>query len=115
MDPITPETSTLHQTIAHIAETAASSAGPILKQLNGEKSRAPSIGRSDGEADKRDQRATVRWVLGAPKRLQESIDKGERNAAIKDWEEIKILLDQWEGVSGVDQIREECLKVSEVE
>ena len=110
MDPLTPTTSTLPPAIAHIAETAASLAESIQKQSNREKIREPKIGNAGRQVEKKIQRATVRWVLGTPKRLQESIESGERDEAVKDWEEMRVLLDKWEGISGVDQVREECLK-----
>ena len=82
----------------------------MQRQTNGETLGVPSIVKDGGEAEKRSQRATVRWVLEAPKRLQECIKRGEREEAVKDWEEVKRLLDEWEGTKGVDQVREECLK-----
>ena len=115
MDPLTPTTNTLPPAIAHIAETAASLAASMQRQSNSETLGVPNIVKGDEEAEKRSQRATARWVLGTPKRLQECIKRGERDEAVKDWEEVKALLDKWEGTKGVDQVREECLKALSAE
>ncbi|KAL8764607.1 MAG: hypothetical protein Q9209_007956 [Squamulea sp. 1 TL-2023] len=103
MDPLTPTTSTLAPAIAHIAETAAALAAPLRERdisedevMMGEKER---------------QRQVVRWVLGAPKRLKGLVDGGKREEAMRDWEEVKRLLERWRGVQGVDEVRQECLAV----
>lgn len=114
MDPLTPTTSTLTPAIAHIAETAAAIAESLRHTTTpSDKSGALKGGLKEGVEEKRRQRATVRWVLDSPSRLRENVEKGERDAAVKDWDEIRGLLDKWEGVEGVSQVRQACEKVLE--
>lgn len=104
MGPLTPANSTLSPAVAHIAATTAALAT------------APAAGSKGGSeiedrVRKRKQRETVRWVLDAPKRLGRLLDGEKRVEAEKDWSEIKGLLDKWEGVRGVEEVRAECEKV----
>jgi vacuolar protein sorting-associated protein 51 len=48
------------------------------------------------------QRELVRWVLGSPERLEHVVDREEREM---EWARVKMLLDRWEGVPGVDEVR----------
>lgn len=57
------------------------------------------------------QRETVRWVLAAPKRLKALVEDGRNEEARKDWGEVRPLLEKWQGVPGVDEVKEDCLKV----
>lgn len=107
MDPLTPATSTLSPAISHIAETATSLAElPRHRSLRSEK---PTDGGAD--AAKRRQQETVKWVLGTPRRLQVLLNSGKGEEAAENWVETRRLLDKWEGVKGVDRVRDECLKV----
>jgi hypothetical protein len=54
---------------------------------------------------------TVKWVLDGPRRLATLVRKGEKEAAEKDWAEVKNLLKSWKGVDGVLEIRKECERV----
>lgn len=87
----TPVTSTLTPAIAHIAETAGR-----LKSKGAEGMR---------------ERETVRWVLGASRRLEEMVGKGRREEAETEWREVEGLLGKWEGVRGVPEVRRECERV----
>ena len=100
MDPMTPMTSTLTPAIGHIAETASA----LERGLKGP--------RVDVEARRRkqEQQATVRWVVAAPGRLQVMVDDERREEAQREWEEISGLLEKWEGVRGVEDVRRDCLK-----
>ncbi|KAL9117869.1 MAG: hypothetical protein Q9187_005587 [Circinaria calcarea] len=114
MDPLTPATSTLTPAIAHIAETAAA----IADSLRHTTTTSDTSGRlksetKDSVEEKRRQKATVRWVLDSPRRLRGKVEKGERDAAMKDWDEVRRLLDKWEGTVGVDQVREQCERAME--
>ena len=114
MDPLTPTTSTLTPAIAHIADTAAVIAKSLRHTTtSSDKPGALKSGLKEGAEGKRRQRATVRWVLDSPRRLRENIGKGERDAATKDWEEIRGLLDKWKGIEGVEQVRQQCEKALE--
>ena len=57
------------------------------------------------------QRETVRWVLGTPKRLGSLLDKGEKSEATKAWDEVRVVLEKWKGVKGVDELSEECERI----
>lgn len=106
MDPLTPTTATLTPAIGHIAETASALSESLRKQ-HGSKS-----GAADAEVKrKREQQETVRWVLDAPKRLQELVDAGQRQQADAEWSKVSSLLDKWNGVSGVDEVRQSCQAV----
>ena len=116
MDPLAPTTHTLGPAISHIAETAAS----LSSSMQASKPKSDALGISirvegdDGGNNKEDitkkqkQRETVRWVLGTPQRLREMIDQEQEEEAEKEWEEVSKLLDQWEGVSGVEELKREC-------
>ncbi|MCJ1285070.1 hypothetical protein MMC26_004408 [Xylographa opegraphella] len=112
MDPLTPTTSTLSPAIAHISDTAASLASALQERVQ-----VPRIVENGGLAadeeraeDKWRQRQTVRWVLDAPRRLRDCVDRGQREAAESDWSEVKALLDKWKGVGGAEEVRGECEK-----
>ena len=102
MDPLTPTTSTLSPAIAHIAETARSLAGSL-------QDRSVDSGKAQNLMKKRKQQETVRWVLATPQRLQDLIEEGKREEARSDWEEIELLLQQWDGAAGVSDLKEQCL------
>ncbi|MCJ1251951.1 hypothetical protein MMC30_009189 [Trapelia coarctata] len=112
MDPLTPTTSTLSPAIAHIAETASSLASSLQQRQ-----KAPAIianGRPKEKAlkeEKRTLRQTVKWVLDAPRRLQEQVNSAEREAAEKEWEDVKRLLERWRGTDGVEEVGGACEKV----
>jgi len=123
MEPLTPTTSTLSPAIAHIAETASSLASLLQQRAKanggaavgarvGAGGNGELVGGRRGKAEeKRNQRQTVKWVLDSPRRLQEQINSAEREAAEKEWEEVKSLLERWRGTEGVEEVREACEKV----
>lgn len=122
MDPLTPTTSTLSPAVAHIAETAASLAASVQKRQrvsggvrSGGEARGGRSGGVEGAGsgaqEKRRQRQTVKWVLDAPRRLQEQVDGANKEAAEKEWEEVKKLLERWRGVVGVEEVRGRCERV----
>ena len=113
MDPLTPTTSTLSPAISHIAETAASLAESL-------QDRTPhgvdeQVVDDDAVAKKQRQRETVRWVLAAPDRLKELMQTGRKEEAVEDWEDVRKLLDKWQGVQDADEVKEQCLKVMDEE
>ena len=61
--------------------------------------------------ERKRQKETVKWALDAPNRLQAMIEKGQKTEAAKEYDSIKALLDQWNGVDGVDELRAECARV----
>ena len=61
--------------------------------------------------EQRRQKETVKWALDAPNRLQAMIERGQKAEAAKEYDSIKALLDQWNGVGGVDELRAECARV----
>ena len=62
---------------------------------------------------KREQKATVRWVLAAPERLSTLVRQGNKDEAQKEWAEISALLEKWSGVHGVKETRTKCLEALE--
>ncbi|KAL4949172.1 Vps51/Vps67-domain-containing protein [Aspergillus filifer] len=99
-------TKTLGPAIAFVAETAAG----LIKE--GEEMRG-RIGGNEEEKVNKAKRETVKWVLGAPGRLEELIKEEKREEAERDWEEVRGLLGKWEGTKGVAEIRDACEKVME--
>ena len=109
MDPLTPTTSTLSPAISHIAETAKSLAGSLQGR-----SAKPSADNDAGDPSlqkRRKQQETVRWILATPSRLQAMIGDGEIEEAKSDWAEVEDLLQQWDGVGGVSDLRITCMKI----
>lgn len=121
MDPLAPTTHTLGPAIAHIAETAASlsssmQALPAKPQGLGIDTHVEGDDESRSEAaTKRRQKDTVRWVLDTSRRLQEMIDQEQDDEAEKEWEEIGKILDTWDGVPGVQELRQRCEEIMQVE
>lgn len=103
MDPLTPMTTTLEPALAHIAQTA-SSLNEDLKQKDGA-GRAQSTGTPVAEDPKLE---TVRWVLDSPRRLRSLLQDGQKTEAEADWAEIRTVLNDWQGVAGVDEVRRQC-------
>ena len=110
MEPLIPTTSTLSPAIAHIAETASALASSVRQRTSASNLSEPSSGGERKGGKKHLQRATVRWVLNAPKRLRETKDE---ETARRDWEEVRGLLERWERTEGVERVRRECLQVME--
>ncbi|QDS71335.1 hypothetical protein FKW77_002152 [Venturia effusa] len=103
MDPLTPTTSTLAPAISHIAETATTLSRELEQNLPSPK---------DPEVDKRKkQKETVRWVLDAPRRLQQLIMEGRVDEAMSDWDIVRGLLDKWKGVQGTEAVQQACLGI----
>ena len=101
MDPLTPTTSTLTPAIAHIAEMAAS----LAASLQDRDARAT---KDEAFERKQRQRQTVRWILSAPDRLERLVEADRVEEATKDWEEVQKLLEKWNGVHGVDELKQRC-------
>lgn len=109
MDPLTPTTSTLAPAISHIAETARALAG----SLHDRSVRSFAINSAEDPVvkSKKQQQETVRWALSTPQRLQRLLETGNLEDAINDWKEVGVLLQQWEGVAGVSELKNACLQV----
>lgn len=99
MDPLTPTTSTLTPAISHIAETAATLSSSFEQQTSGS---------AQQNSDKELQQKTVRWVLEAPSRLRQLRAGGGDGEARKDWKQVAKLLDRWQDIQGVAEIRAQC-------
>jgi vacuolar protein sorting-associated protein 51 len=105
-DNVGPKASgTLVPVMGYIADTA--------RELSreGEAQRRGSVDRK-GSMEK-DKKETVRWVLGAPRRLRDLLDAGKREEAEREWKDVRGLLDRWEGVKGVQEVKRECEGVME--
>ncbi|KAJ5965521.1 Vacuolar protein sorting-associated protein 51 [Penicillium waksmanii] len=101
-------TKTLGPAISFVAETA----GSLIKEgeehrrrIKEERSQRPAPPHNKNEKE------TVQWVLASPQRLEKYISEDKRDDALKDWDEVKKLLDAWGEVKGVAEIREACEKV----
>lgn len=125
MDPLAPTTHTLGPAISHIAETAASLSSSMQASSSSVRSDALGISihvqsaahesdssvvaeQTQEQKQKQKQRETVRWVLGAPQRLRTLNKLAQHTDAEKEWHQIRKLLDDWQGVAGVHELREEC-------
>ncbi|KAL2865841.1 Vps51/Vps67-domain-containing protein [Aspergillus lucknowensis] len=106
-------TKTMGPAIAYVAETAGGliQEGEELRR----RTREANANAVEDSKAKAAERETVKWVLAAPKRLEELVADGEREEAEKDWSEVRRLLEKWQGVKGVAEVREACEKVMEEE
>ncbi|MCJ1422527.1 hypothetical protein MMC29_000407 [Sticta canariensis] len=112
MDPLTPTTSTLSPAISHIAETATSlSTSFKIRGLTAEGIGGSGDDQSMATGRKQEQQETVRWVCGAPHRLQVMLDAGRGEEAADDWVQVQRLLGKWAGINGVEDLRDRCMKV----
>ncbi|KAL2045760.1 hypothetical protein N7G274_002191 [Stereocaulon virgatum] len=103
MDPLTARGGMLSPAVGYIAEVAG---GLVDRAMVGE----GEMGERE-EGKRRRERDTVRWVLGTPRRLGGLLDEGRRGDAEKEWEEVRGLLERWKGVSGVEELKDECERV----
>lgn len=121
MDPLAPATHTLGPAISHIAETAASlsssmQSAPAKPQGLGIEIQVEAEGtKSEDAVKKQKQKALVRWVLDTPRRLREMIDQEQDEEAEQEWDEVRKILDKWQGVAGVKELRRECEEIMEEE
>jgi hypothetical protein len=114
MDPLAPTTHTLGPAIAHIAETATS----LSSSMQGLQHKPEGLGidvhvqkdprEEEAAAKKLKQQMTVRWVLGTPRRLRDLVDQEQEEEAMKEWGEVSKILDKWENVAGVEELRAAC-------
>lgn len=102
MDPLTPTTSTLAPAISHIAETAGTLSNELSAHVPAEKSK--DVLRQSKE------RQTVQWVLDTPERLEQLLLDDKKDEAHRDWDAVRILLDRWNGIQGVEDVRVSCEK-----
>lgn len=110
MDPLTPTTSTLSPAVAHIAETAR---GLVTGAGDGNGENGADCREEIEEVRKvrKQQRDTVRWVLGTPRRLEMMLSEGREVDAKNDWEEIHGILQRWRDVAGVKELGTKCEKI----
>lgn len=114
MDPLTPATSTLSPAVSHIAETAALLATSFRERSPASKNDGVEGERESTNSRRRQEQATVRWVLAAPTRLRAMLEAGgeeEEEEAVKEWTEVQQLLGKWDGVAGVEELKITCMKV----
>jgi hypothetical protein len=99
-------TKTLGPAIAFVAETATG----LIQEGEEQQRRMREAKATDGTDRRKAEKETVQWVLGAPSRLEKLLSEGKEDEATNDWEEIRNLLDTWEGAKGVTEIRQACEK-----
>lgn len=97
-------TKTLGPSIAFVAETA----GSLIQEGEEQQRRMREARDSQGVQRNRAEKETVKWVLATPERLERLLGEGKREEAEEDWREVRSLLDKWEGVKGVSEVREAC-------
>lgn len=100
-------TKTLGPAIAFVAETASG----LIKEGEEQRQRMKEARGEDQASNKKAEKETVKWVLAAPERLERLRIEKRREEAEKDWREVQRLLDAWDGVKGVAEIREACERV----
>ena len=122
MDPLAPTTHTLGPAISHIAETAASLSSSLQDSHQSKEEglgisiRVEQDEKNKAEVEKkRRQQDTVRWVLDTPRRLQVMIDQDQDEQAEKEWDEVSRVLDKWKGVTGVQELKEQCEAIMQEE
>ena len=57
---------------------------------------------------RRKEKELVRWVLDAPERIEAMVEEGNREDAEMDFARVKRVVDEWDGVQGVDEVRKQC-------
>ena len=128
MDPLGTTTATLSPAISHIAATAETVMAALRERQRKEQgsgsrngsSRANASGPEDeqhlrNDADARthqqqqqqQQQHLVRRVLDSPRRIRKMMRDGQRDRAKAEWADVARLLDRWEGVDGVQDVRRE--------
>jgi len=113
MDPLIPATSTLSPAISHIAETAAALSTSLVQKTSHVQGNTAADGAEQTDQHlqsegKEQQRQTVQWALDTPRRLRIMVAEGQRDAADAEWTEMQKLLVKWEGVEGVEELRNRC-------
>lgn len=103
-------TKTLGPAIGFVAETA----GNLIQEGEEQRRRIKESKSMEQAGSKKAEKETVKWVLGTPSRLKKLLADEKREEADKDWAEVKNLLDKWEGVKGVSEVKEACSKIMEI-
>jgi hypothetical protein len=85
----------------------------IVKELQPQHRQQSDVQANKARILKR-QKVTVRWALDAPSRLQELLDKQEREEAKRQYGSVVEVLDQWKGLAGVDDLRARCAEIMEI-
>lgn len=99
-------TRTLGPAIGFVAETA----GSLIQEGEEQRRKMKEAKSMEQAGSNKGEKETVKWVLGAPSRLEKLLADGKKEEADKDWVEVKNLLDKWEGVKGVSEVKKACLK-----
>ncbi|MCJ1307785.1 hypothetical protein MMC25_001433 [Agyrium rufum] len=120
MEPLTPMTAGLGPVVAGIVrsaegllvkpagiERAELGAGEVSKK-SGKEVALPEIRTGERNAIKAQ---TVKWVLDTPSRMKRALADGGRNEAVRDWEEICIILEKWKDTIGVAELRQTCQNI----
>ena len=70
-------------------------------------------GRGDRNSVKieKQKRETVRWVVGAPTRFESYAEEGRTDELEAEWETVLNMLENWQGVKGVDEITSKCEQI----
>ena len=86
-----------------------------IGKIAGDLRSSPPSGRGgkagDGRSRPVDKRALVRWVLQAPDRFERLREADDGDEVQRQWQQLYPVLDQWEGVKGVAEVRLKCQDV----
>jgi vacuolar protein sorting-associated protein 51 len=61
--------------------------------------------------EERLKRETVKWALGTPARIQNSLRNRQREEAEADWKEVQELLEEWKEVKGSTELKATCEEI----
>lgn len=103
MEPLAPTTSTLGPAIAHIAQVSAS----LVQTIPASPVAPTSVAFN---ASNKKKKEVVVWALSAPERIERLVNDGKRAEAERVWRALEGLLEKWEGVVGVGELKERGLK-----
>lgn len=100
-------TKTLVPAVGFVAETA----GALIKEGEDLRRRVQETKSRAENQERAAERDTVKYALNTPDRLRRLLREDKREEAEKDWEEIKQLLEKWDGVKGVAELRAACEEI----
>ena len=95
----------LDELVGRVIEIASQGHVNVAEADSSQKQRSDSGSKGDKHNQ---QKATVRWVLGTPRRIEQALNDGDRDRAEKNWNEVKPLLDKWKGVKGTQDLVTKC-------
>ena len=108
MEPLEPTTESLNPSIAKIEQMSTELSADLRGDLIGcgSSQAAKKTDRFHSQKDcAQPPKRLVRWVLASPSALEAMVRQGKQEEAKKLWKDVEALLDTWNDVSGVDNVR----------